>query len=446
MAGPLRRELGRSYPFPVQTLHLNNLPPVPQHENPGGYLPEAFSGATAGQAFAFKPDYGPQGGLGEPYPGGGEVPRTWYPFAAGADAWGHPPGIMVGPYALPQPGEACQASKAEIKVERDFDQAGPYYGGHPWAGSCLVPAATASATAPAPARPASCNNKEAASPSPDPDPSSSPASQPDEVGSGESSPRSVASQSPSEQMASEEAKDEEGSGEEETTTTEELEQFAKELKHKRITLGFTQADVGLALGFLYGKMFSQTTICRFEALQLSFKNMCKLKPLLQRWLQEADGNENLQEQLCSMESAMIQARKRKRTSIENNVRGSLESYFLRCPKPNLQEISQIADDLCLEKDVVRVWFCNRRQKGKRNTGAGSRDECDGPTVPQACPHGPLQAPPHGLGPVHHQLPPPPQGYNTTAFAAVYVPQFHEGDVFIAPTPTSAVMGHPMHST
>ncbi|KAG6921308.1 POU domain class 5 transcription factor 3, partial [Chelydra serpentina] len=43
---------------------------------------------------------------------------------------------------------------------------------------------------------------------------------------------------------------------------------------------FTQADVGLALGVLYGKMFSQTTICRFEALQLSFKNMCKLKPLL----------------------------------------------------------------------------------------------------------------------------------------------------------------------
>uniref|UniRef100_A0A8C3SQ11 POU-specific domain-containing protein n=1 Tax=Chelydra serpentina TaxID=8475 RepID=A0A8C3SQ11_CHESE len=68
----------------------------------------------------------------------------------------------------------------------------------------------------------------------------------------------------------------------ETPSTEEMEQFAKELKHKRITLGFTQADVGLALGVLYGKMFSQTTICRFEALQLSFKNMCKLKPLLQR--------------------------------------------------------------------------------------------------------------------------------------------------------------------
>lgn len=209
MAGPLRRELGRSYPFPVQSLHLSNLPAVPQHETSSpAFLPEAFSGATAGQAFGFKPDYGPQGGIGEPYPGGGEVPRTWYPFAAAGDAWGHPPGIMVSPYALAQPGEACQASKAEIKVERDFDQAGPYYGGHPWAGGCLVPSVSA------PARPASCNNKEAASPSPDSEPSSSPASQPEEVDSGESSPQSDASPTPSEQTASEEAKDEEGSGEE----------------------------------------------------------------------------------------------------------------------------------------------------------------------------------------------------------------------------------------
>lgn len=42
----------------------------------------------------------------------------------------------------------------------------------------------------------------------------------------------------------------------ENLSTEELEQFAKELKHKRITLGFTQADVGLALGNLYGKLVS----------------------------------------------------------------------------------------------------------------------------------------------------------------------------------------------
>jgi POU domain transcription factor, class 2 len=76
----------------------------------------------------------------------------------------------------------------------------------------------------------------------------------------------------------------------ETTDLEELEQFAKTFKQRRIKLGFTQGDVGLAMGKLYGNDFSQTTISRFEALNLSFKNMCKLKPLLQKWLLDADGS------------------------------------------------------------------------------------------------------------------------------------------------------------
>ena len=66
---------------------------------------------------------------------------------------------------------------------------------------------------------------------------------------------------------------------------EEMEEFAKEFKQRRIKLGYTQGDVGLAMGKLYGNDFSQTTISRFEALNLSFKNMCKLKPLLSKWLE-----------------------------------------------------------------------------------------------------------------------------------------------------------------
>jgi POU domain transcription factor, class 2 len=79
---------------------------------------------------------------------------------------------------------------------------------------------------------------------------------------------------------------------EDTTDLEELEQFSKTFKQRRIKLGFTQGDVGLAMGKLYGNDFSQTTISRFEALNLSFKNMCKLKPLLQKWLEDADRSMN----------------------------------------------------------------------------------------------------------------------------------------------------------
>ncbi|KAI9559705.1 POU domain [Daphnia sinensis] len=190
---------------------------------------------------------------------------------------------------------------------------------------------------------------------------------------------------------------------EETTDLEELEQFAKTFKQRRIKLGFTQGDVGLAMGKLYGNDFSQTTISRFEALNLSFKNMCKLKPLLQKWLEDADsalggGGNGAGANGClggttglgSMSSGGVGGgvplssplggggggggssvsdglgrRRKKRTSIETSVRVALEKAFLANPKPTSEEIAMLADGLSMEKEVVRVWFCNRRQKEKR---------------------------------------------------------------------------------
>ncbi|XP_053159476.1 POU domain, class 5, transcription factor 1 isoform X2 [Hemicordylus capensis] len=331
------------YPFSV---HRSNLPAVPSHEASGGFLPETFNGAIPGQGFPFRPDYGPQGGgMVESHPGGGEAPRTCYSFAAGGDAWNRHHSMMTGPYMVSPSAEVCPGGpKVDIKVERDFDQPAPYYG-LPWTGTHMRSSSSLPCTGPG-------NSRETVSPDDEPRPSSSQANQLEERGSADSSPRSDGSRSPSGPLPPGEGREEGGSEDEERPlpTNEELEQFAKELKHKRINLGYTQADVGLALGVLYGKMFSQTTICRFEALQLSFKNMCKLKPLLQRWLEEADNNKDLQDRLCSMESAMIQARKRKRTSIETNVRGVLEAHYLRCPKPTLQVISQIAAELGLDKD------------------------------------------------------------------------------------------------
>ncbi|XP_003729178.1 POU domain, class 3, transcription factor 4 [Strongylocentrotus purpuratus] len=175
--------------------------------------------------------------------------------------------------------------------------------------------------------------------------------------------------------------------EDDAPSSDDLEQFAKTFKQRRIKLGYTQADVGLALGTLYGNVFSQTTICRFEALQLSFKNMCKLKPLLAKWLEEADSTSGSP---TSLDKIAAQGRKRKkRTSIEVTIKGALENAFLKQPKPSAQEISALADGLQLEKEVVRVWFCNRRQKEKRMTpplngiGPGGMQSADSPPPGQA---------------------------------------------------------------
>jgi class 3 POU domain transcription factor len=157
-----------------------------------------------------------------------------------------------------------------------------------------------------------------------------------------------------------------------TPTSDDLERFAKMFKQRRIKLGFTQADVGLALGTLFGNVFSQTTICRFEALQLSFKNMCKLKPLLQQWLQEADNTSGAPTNTDKI--AATGRKRKKRTSIDVQVKGALENHFCKQSKPNANEIQQLAHNLQLDKEVVRVWFCNRRQKEKRMTSAVVRPE------------------------------------------------------------------------
>ncbi|XP_053408822.1 POU domain, class 2, transcription factor 1-like [Mercenaria mercenaria] len=98
--------------------------------------------------------------------------------------------------------------------------------------------------------------------------------------------------------------------------------------------------------------------------------MCKLKPLLSKWLEdantvscsqapEADGDSD------PMTPESIARRRKKRTSIETTIRVTLEKSFLNNPKPNGEEISILAESLHMEKEVIRVWFCNRRQKEKR---------------------------------------------------------------------------------
>ncbi|XP_040181204.1 POU domain, class 5, transcription factor 1.2-like [Rana temporaria] len=229
--------------------------------------------------------------------------------------------------------------------------------------------------------------------------------------------------------------------EEEVPTSAEMEQFAKDLKHKRITHGYTQADVGYALGLLYNKTFSQTTICRFESLQLSFKNMCKLKPLLGSWLLEVDTREDMQE-LISRGPVLPQIQKRKhRTSIENNVKRSLENYFMHCSKPGAQEISQIARELNMDKDVVRVWFCNRRQKGKRQVHPYLREN-GGEAYDIVQSLSPSNAGHYALSQVMAS-----QGFAPTSLGsnpALYMSAFHKSEVFPQAMPHGMSIGN--HAT
>ena len=69
--------------------------------------------------------------------------------------------------------------------------------------------------------------------------------------------------------------------------------------------------------------------------------------------------------LVCCESAAASRRRKKRTSIDALIRIELERRFNLNSKPTSEEIALVADELQMEKEVVRVWYCNRRQKEKR---------------------------------------------------------------------------------
>lgn len=160
----------------------------------------------------------------------------------------------------------------------------------------------------------------------------------------------------------------------------DLEEFAHGFKLRRIKLGYTQTNVGQALAEVHGTDFSQTTICRFENLQLSYKNAQKLKPILEKWLEEAE-KQGVQHK---EEEQSPERRRKRRTSIGVGAKETLERHFITQPKPSSSEIGKVADGLNLDKEVVRVWFCNRRQREKRVRNSISsplKEDSTSPTTP-----------------------------------------------------------------
>lgn len=170
----------------------------------------------------------------------------------------------------------------------------------------------------------------------------------------------------------------------------EMEQLAKELREKRLTLGYSQTDVGVAVGAMFGEALSQTTICRFESQQLSLAKMWKVGPLLKMWLAEMRPQAKNHRGLWKMEMILPRGRKRRQAHRERRLRDDLKRLLLQCPNPTPQQISCVAGHLRLRKDVVRMWLCQRSQTRSPPTSSTSRREDTGAAGP------PFLGPPVGF--------------------------------------------------
>ncbi|XP_053564198.1 POU domain, class 6, transcription factor 1 [Bombina bombina] len=149
---------------------------------------------------------------------------------------------------------------------------------------------------------------------------------------------------------------------------EEIREFAKDFKIRRLSLGLTQTQVGQALTATEGPAYSQSAICRFEKLDITPKSAQKLKPVLEKWLNEAEmRNQEGQQNLMEFVGGEPSKKRKRRTSFTPQAVEALNSYFEKNALPTGQEITEIAKELNYDREVVRVWFCNRRQTLKNTS-------------------------------------------------------------------------------
>ena len=70
--------------------------------------------------------------------------------------------------------------------------------------------------------------------------------------------------------------------------SDDVDTLINKVRNVRVKLGFTQSDLATSMKKVFGRSFSQTTICRFEGKQLTNQNMKKLFPFFNKWLARCD--------------------------------------------------------------------------------------------------------------------------------------------------------------
>lgn len=141
---------------------------------------------------------------------------------------------------------------------------------------------------------------------------------------------------------------------------DEIKQFAKAFKLRRLALGLTQTQVGQALSVTRGPAYSQSAICRFEKLDITPKSASKIKPVLEKWMQDAELKyaDRLKEGMSNYEELIndLNNKKRKRrTSFTPQALEKLNDAFELNTHPSGMEMSILAQQLNYDREVIRVW-------------------------------------------------------------------------------------------
>ena len=152
---------------------------------------------------------------------------------------------------------------------------------------------------------------------------------------------------------------------------EDYNEFAAIFRQHRSKLGYTHADVIQQIGIRYGYSCSTDTIAQFEVVQLPLDSIRDLKSVLQMWLKDTakaagTSEEDMKEIIIHAATSINPKRERKRrTNVDSVVKGQLEEEFRKKRTPSQSEMQSMANRFGMEKEFIRVWFCNRRQRQKK---------------------------------------------------------------------------------
>ncbi|KAK4875439.1 hypothetical protein RN001_011861, partial [Aquatica leii] len=174
---------------------------------------------------------------------------------------------------------------------------------------------------------------------------------------------------------------------------DEIKEFAKAFKLRRLSLGLTQTQVGQALSVTEGPAYSQSAICSalasqmiaaaqlssqqqamFEKLDITPKSAQKIKPVLERWMKEAEERyKSGQNHLTDFIGVEPSKKRKRRTSFTPQALELLNAHFERNTHPSGTEITGLAHQLGYEREVIRIWFCNKRQALKNTVRMMSKE-------------------------------------------------------------------------
>ncbi|KAL0883361.1 hypothetical protein ABMA27_016766 [Loxostege sticticalis] len=153
---------------------------------------------------------------------------------------------------------------------------------------------------------------------------------------------------------------------------EDIKEFAKAFKLRRLGLGLTQTQVGQALSVTEGPAYSQSAICsalasQMLAAQLSSQQQNILKPIahpsgdLRRGEELSPWYASGQNHLTDFIGMEPSKKRKRRTSFTPQALELLNAHFERNTHPSGTEITGLAHQLGYEREVIRIWFCNKRQ-------------------------------------------------------------------------------------